>query len=157
MARAGYMRGWGIEGEGRGYMEQVALAELHKKIPLKTHALLSHRLRTDLRWLGTDRKYSYRLRYRLMVEKEWQRTHYSVVPFLSGEAYWDSRYATVNRCRFEAGATYLRGARFGYEANLSYQYDGQSSVTRLYAVNLVLHLYFESRRSVKAAAPATAP
>ena len=63
------------------------------------------RLRTDLRWLGDAHEFSTRLRYRLMVEKEYGVGRTSIVPYVNVEPYYDSRYDIVNRVRLIGGAT----------------------------------------------------
>ena len=70
------------------------MAELHVRTPIKGGILVSHRLRTDLRWLGDDHEFSSRLRYRLQVEKEFTAGRWSIVPYANGEAYYDSRYGS---------------------------------------------------------------
>jgi hypothetical protein len=41
------------------------------------------------------------------------------------------------------GATVSWLPAFAIEANFTYQYDGRSSVTHIYAFNLIAHLYFD--------------
>jgi hypothetical protein len=144
LLRAGYLGGKSLGDEGQAYKEDTAFFELHLRTPLKGRVLLSHRLRTDLRWLGDTQEFSTRVRYRLMVEKEFESGRASIVPYVNVEPYYDSRYATVNRVRLIGGATVAWSPRFALETNLTYQYDSRSSVTNLYALNIILHLYFET-------------
>jgi hypothetical protein len=123
------------------------MAELHVRTPIKGGILVSHRLRTDLRWLGDDHEFSSRLRYRLQVEKEFTAGRWSIVPYANGEAYYDSRYSIVNRSRWIGGASVARWQRFAVETNWTYQHDTRSSVTNLNALNLILHLFFETRHA----------
>jgi hypothetical protein len=147
MVRGFYMKGWSL-GENSGtYAEDMLFAEIHKRIPLKGDILLSHRIRTDLRWLGEDSNFSYRFRYRMMIEKEYKAGRSSVVPYVNVEPYWDSRYSTVNRVRAIGGATFSWGPRLAYEANLTYQYDEHYDATNLYALNIILHVFFERAKS----------
>jgi hypothetical protein len=37
--------------------------------------------------------------------------------------------------------------RFALEGNITYQHDSRSSVTDLYALNVILHVYFEKGRA----------
>ena len=144
LLRGGYLGGKSLDDHGEAYTEKTMLLELHVRTPLKGRVLLSHRLRTDLRWLGGDHEYSYRLRYRLMVEKEYQAGRTSIVPYVNSEWYYDSRYAVVNRVRLIGGATVGWSRHFALEGNITYQYDSRSSVTNLYALNVILHLFFET-------------
>ena len=106
--------------------------------------------------LGEPAEFSNRWRYRLMVEREFAKGRASVVPYINVEPYYDSRYETVNRIRWINGATVAWSPRYAVEGNVTYQHDTRSSVTTLLALNVIVHLYFESRRSLPPAAPVVA-
>lgn len=145
MARGGYMRGLGIGANEGDYSENMLYAEIHKRTPLQGDVLLSMRLRSDLRWLGDDAVFSYRLRYRMMVEKEYKTAGSSIVPYVNAEVYWDSRYSPtiVNRVRLIGGTTIVWGPRLAWEGNMTYQYDPHYNTENLYALNVILHVFFE--------------
>jgi hypothetical protein len=82
-----------------------------------------------------------------MLEKEFTAGRASIVPFVNAEPFWDSRYLTFSRLRVIGGAVYTRGSRFSIESNLTYQYDENYSSANLYALNLILHVYFETKHS----------
>jgi hypothetical protein len=82
-----------------------------------------------------------------MLEKEFNAGRSSIVPFVNAEPFWDSRYLTFSRLRAIGGAVYSRGSHFSFESNLTYQYDENYSTANLYAFNLILHMYFETKRS----------
>lgn len=145
MLRGGYLGGQSLDDQGDAYTERTTFAELHVRMPLKGDVLLTHRLRSDLRWLGDQPEFSQRWRYRLQVEKEFQAGRTSIVPYLNVEPYYDSRYDTVNRIRLIPGASLAWSPRFALEGNLTYQYDSKASITHVYAVNTILHVYFETR------------
>jgi hypothetical protein len=147
LLRGGYLGGKSLSDDGEAYEEKALLAEWHLRVPLKGRVLLSHRLRTDLRWLGEDQDFSTRWRYRLMVEKEVDAGRCSFVPYGSVEAYYDSRYDTVNRFRLIGGTSVAWSQRLALEGNVTYQHDSRSSVTEVYALNVILHVYFEAGRS----------
>jgi hypothetical protein len=147
LVRSGYL-GWKSLGDGgESYSEHSLLEEFHMRTPIKGDILISHRLRTDLRWLGSDAEFSSRFRYRLMVEKNWTAGRWSMVPYANGEAYYDSRYEAVNRTRWIGGASVSWSPRFSVETNWTYQHDTRSSVTKLNALNVILHLFFETRHA----------
>jgi len=79
-----------------------------------------------------------------MVEKEFELGHTSIVPYVNIEPYYDSRYGTVNRVRLIGGVTGAWSPHFALEGNITYQYDSRSSVTSLYALNVILHLYLDT-------------
>jgi hypothetical protein len=147
LARGGYMGGWSL-GENKGsYSEDMLFAEIHKRTPLLGNYLLSMRLRTDFRWVGEEPDYSYRIRYRIMLEKEYSFEKSSYVPYINVEPFYDSRYLKISRVRVIGGATASWGPRLALEGNLTYQYDETYSATNLYAVNIIVHLFFETARS----------
>ena len=147
MARGGYQRAKSLDDMGEAYNEDMAIAEIHVRAPLKNNVLFSQRLRTDFRWIGDDNTFSTRLRYRLMVEKEYVVNKLSLVPYVNVEPYYDSRYQTVNRVRVIGGGSMGWNPRFALEGNLTYQYDSRSSVTNLLAINVILHVYFETKKA----------
>jgi hypothetical protein len=147
MVRGGYLGGRSLDDQGQNYRENTMFLELHNRTPLQGDVLLSNRLRTDLRWLGDDPDFSYRLRYRLMVEKEFKVGRASIVPYVNFEPYYDSRYGIVNRVRLIGGVTGAWSQRYAVEGNITYQHDSRSSVTNLYALNVILHLYFDTSRA----------
>jgi hypothetical protein len=107
----------------------------------------SHRLRSELRWLGSgDAEFSTRWRYRLMVEKELIAGRTSFVPYVSVEPYFDSRYETVNRLRLIGGTSVVWSPRAAIETNVTYQHDSHSSTKELLALNVILHVFFDRSR-----------
>jgi hypothetical protein len=147
LVRGGYLGGRSLGDQGEQYTETTLFTELHLRTPLRGGVLLSHRLRTDLRWLGDDPEFSTRWRYRLMVEKEVVVGRSSLVPYVNVEPYYDSRYETVNRVRLIGGTSVSWSPHWALEGNWTYQHDTRSSVTNLNALNLILHVYFETGRA----------
>ena len=148
MARGGLMEGGSLGDHADNYTEDMVFAELHRRMPLKGNVLLSQRLRGDFRWLSHDPvEYSYRIRYRIMAEKEFASSRRSIVPYVSAESFWDSRYSTFKRLRIIGGTTVAWGRPLALEGNITYQYDAKASVTNLYALNIILHLFFETKHS----------
>jgi hypothetical protein len=144
MIRCGYLSGISLSDSGDTYSENTAFTEYHLRTPYKGKILVNHRFRCDLRWLGDDNEFSYRLRYRFMVEKELHAKNVSFVPYFNVEPYYDSRYATINRVRIIGGASMSWSPRYALEGNFTYQHDTRSSVENLCALNVILHLYFET-------------
>jgi hypothetical protein len=145
MLRGGYLGGKSLGDNGEAYAEHTAFAELHVRLPFKGGVLLSHRFRSDLRWLGQDNpEFSQRWRYRLMVEREFTARRVSLVPYVNVEPYYDSRYDTVNRVRLIGGTSVAWSPRTALELNGTYQYDSHSSTKELLALNVILHLFFDA-------------
>jgi hypothetical protein len=147
LIRGGYLGGKSLDDQGEAYSEHTALVELHARIPIKGGFLVSHRLRADLRWLGDDAEFSNRWRYRLQVEKEFTAGSVSFVPYVYVEPYYDSRYETWNRVRVIAGTSVARAKRFALECNGTYQYDSHSSNKEVLALNVILHVFFDTSRT----------
>lgn len=147
LLRGGYLGGRSLDDKGQNYKENTAFFELHLRIPFLGQVNVSHRLRSDLRWLGDVPEFSTRWRYRLMIEKEFTAGRTSLVPYLNIEPYYDSRYEIVNRIRLIGGASLSWMPRFALEGNITYQYDSRMSVTDLYALNIILHVFFETGRA----------
>jgi hypothetical protein len=146
MLRGGYFGGKSLDDAGEAYSEHSALAELHLRIPFKGGFLLSHRFRTDFRFLGDDAEFSTRYRYRVMLEREFAVGRTSFVPYVNGEGYYDSRYEMWNRYRLIAGGSLSWSPRTALEANVTYQYDSKSSTKELLAFNIILHIFFDTSR-----------
>lgn len=110
MVRGGIMGGWSLGEYAGDYKEDLLFAEIHRRLPLKGGVLFSQRFRVDFRFLGDDPTYSYRFRYRIMVEKDYQAGRSSIVPYTNAELYWDSRYSATSRVRLVGGATISWGS-----------------------------------------------
>jgi hypothetical protein len=148
LVRGGYLGGKSLGDEGEAYTEYTAFGELHWRLPIKGGVLLSHRFRADLRWLGQDiHEFSNRWRYRVMLEREFGAGRVSLVPYVNGEAYYDSRYDTVNRVRLIAGSSVAWWRRTALEVNGTYQYDSHSSTKEILALNVILHVFFDASHS----------
>lgn len=147
MVRPGYMAGWSLDDPKEGYTEDMVFAEIHRRIPFRGGILISQRIRTDFRWVGQEPEFSYRIRYRLMVEKEISPQTTSVVPYFNVEPFFDSRYDYFNRVRVIGGVTISWKSWFALEGNLTYQYDAKYSTANVYALNLILHLFFETHKA----------
>jgi hypothetical protein len=148
LLRGGYLGGKSLDDQGEAYTEYQAFGELHQRIPLKGRFLLSHRLRGDLRWLGKDsHEFSNRWRYRLMLEREFTAGRASIVPYVNAEAYYDSRFDTLNRFRLIAGDSVAWSPRTALETNVTYQYDSHSSTKEILALNVIVHLFFDVSRT----------
>jgi hypothetical protein len=140
MLRGGYLAGKSLADDGAEYFERTGFLEFHLRTPLKGGVLISNRIRSDLRFLGEERDFSWRLRYRLQAEKEYQAIGTSVVPYASVEAAYDSRSSNINRVRTIGGACASLSRRFAAEANVTY--DWKSSALDILALNTILHVYF---------------
>jgi hypothetical protein len=147
LIRGGYLTAKSLGDYGETYSENMVFSEFHLRTPIKGNYLLSHRLRSEARWIGDENELSGRFRYRFMFEKEFDFKSVSVVPYFNAETYYDNRFDTFNRFRLIGGTSVSLSHRFAVEGNFTYQYDSKSTVAKLYAVNLILHIFFETEGS----------
>jgi len=146
LVRGGYLNGTSLGDHGRSYTEDMLFAELHKRLLFKWLILFSQRIRVDNRWMGSKETYSCRIRYRAMFEREFLSGKTSVIPYINVEPYWDSRFKKINRTRIVAGSAVSWKPRFALEGDMTYQHDLKSETPNLLALNIILHLYFESAK-----------
>ena len=66
---------------------------------------------------------------------------------MNAEAYYDSRYDTVNRFRLIAGDSLSWSSRTALETNVTYQYDSHSSTKETLALGVILHVFFDASRT----------
>jgi hypothetical protein len=147
MARIGYLKGRGQEDEdGEKFSENSAYGEFYFRIPIKSKAFFTQRFRSDFRLLGEEEEYSYRLRYRLMLEKELISKNISYVPYFNIEPEYDSRYDSIALLRTSLGSSVKWSKWYALEGNVTYQYGPKSETTNLYAITAILHLFFDSSK-----------
>jgi hypothetical protein len=142
MVRIGTLGGKSLDDDGETYSERQAFLEFHLRNPIKGGILISHRYRTDLRFIGEDRDFSWRLRYRLQAENEYQALGTSMVPYGSLEVMYDDRYEALTRFRAIGGTTVVLSSFFVAEANITYQHDSRLQTSNLFALNAILNVYF---------------
>jgi hypothetical protein len=145
LARGGYLGGKSLGDHGDEYTEYTVFGEVHQRIPVKGGMLLSHRLRSELRWLDKGSyEFSTRWRYRVMAEREFGAGRVSFVPYVNVEPYYDSRYDTVNRVRLIAGSSVAWSPHTALEVNGTYQNDSHPSTKELLALSVILHVFFDA-------------
>jgi Protein of unknown function (DUF2490) len=101
---------------------------------------LTDRTRTDLR--DSDGTSSYRIRNRLQLEHEVKFTYGGTTPYVNVEAYYDSRYDTVSRVRWEAGASTAIGKHMALDLYVGRQHDSQPKIQDVNGLGVTLNAYF---------------
>jgi hypothetical protein len=125
----------GAPDENRGVLEFTA------RYPLVRGVLVSSRNRFDLRFI--DHEYSWRFRNRLSIEKELSIGRLRMNPYLRGEIYYDSQFHEWSRTEAIVGAAFPINRRWETEAYFDVQNNtGKSPSTQIYALGLVLNIYF---------------
>jgi len=121
--------------ENRMILSILAKARLPDEFVAETRA------RADLRWIGGD----YSTRYRLRVEftREFTVAHHTVVPFLNGEWFYDTRYDGWARGLYQFGPEITMSPQFRFEVYGAYQSDRLPEATDLAALGVNLKWYFQ--------------
>lgn len=101
--RVGYS--WIRSLEHTALPEERALAEVH--FPKTTGKLrFRNRTRVEFRWIGGEP--SQRIRERVQVEREVMVSDkHQLVPYVTYELYWDSRYHAISRSAYRIGSQYV--------------------------------------------------
>ena len=130
--------------ENRIFLEQT----FHK--PLARQFALSDRNREEFRWVSGDA--SMRFRNRLKLEKNIGIKGRSLVPYASGEIYYDTKYSTFNRYRVTTGAQFVFQKRDIRVLNVRRQHvidfyylwqeDTRSETKHLRAIGITFEIHF---------------
>jgi len=101
---------------------------------------LTDRTRIDLR--NKEGSTSQRLRNRVQYEYDTQLGEMPFVPYANFELYYDTRFHTIARYKFELGATFVFSSRAELTPYYARQTDTQPRRTNINALGLLLALYF---------------
>lgn len=98
---------------------------------------------TRFRWDARDvnDRYSNRYRLRLTVERPFEWTGRAVVPFASAETFYDTRFDTWNRQRYQVGAEFELNRSWRLEPALYRQNDSRAEPARVNAFGLALKYF----------------
>jgi hypothetical protein len=138
--RVGYRQSYTHDDDGSSISERRIIAELTARFFLPGDVLLMLRNRADFRWLEGD--FSWRYRPRLWAERTTDLGPVTVVPYASGEVFWDSRYDEWSRTRLTAGVAVPATNWLVPEVYYAHQIDRQPSQKYVNALGLVATLYF---------------
>ena len=100
---------------------------------------MAQRIRVDLR--DANGEFSARPRYRLQLEREARLFRVHTVPYINAEAYYDTRFDTVNRLRFQAGLEVVLTKRWRVEPYFTRQHDQHPQPRKLNAFGLTVKYY----------------
>jgi hypothetical protein len=91
-----------VESGQRRVGEKRLMLDYYRIWTRPREAALTSRLRADLRWIDGDP--SQRLRERLRYDWVHSSGNFLVLPYVSGEAAYDTRFNALSFCRFELGS-----------------------------------------------------
>lgn len=141
--RIGYRYGRSIGDAERDdrFREQRGIFEITGRTqPLIGGLEFAGRLRWDAR--DVNDRHSNRYRLRVTVEKALSVDGRAVVPFASAEAFYDTRFDTWNRQRYQAGVEIALDRSWRLEPSLVRQNDSRSQPARVNALGLAIKYFF---------------
>jgi len=100
---------------------------------------VAQRGRIDLR--DVNGQYSTRYRFRLQIEREMSIFRVGIVPYINAEVFYDTRFDTVNRQRYQVGLEVVLSKRWHVEPYLTRQNDKHPQPRYLNAFGLTVKYY----------------
>jgi len=138
--RVGYRQAFAQDSSGIDLSERRVIAELTPRAFVPGGILVTLRNRFDFRWLEDD--YSWRYRPRIWLERETDIGPTTVIPYASAEVFWDSRFESWSRTRYQGGLAVPVAHWLVPEVYYAYQIDREPALRYLNALGLVATLYF---------------
>lgn len=127
--------------EDDDHQEWRVIGELTPRVSLPWEMSAAFRNRLDLRWINDV--YSWRYRPRIWLEREFHvASRFSLVPHVSAEIYYDSRYDTWERTQYQLGTVATITTRLAVEVYYARQRDTEPSLTYTNALGTMAILYF---------------
>ena len=121
-------------------IEQRPLVEGTIRWAFPPSILVSSRNRVEFRIINGV--YSWRYRNQVKVERQLRLSdRFTTSPYLSMEAYYDSRVDVWNRFRFSAGTEQPLGKHWSLEPYYTRQITTHTAIRNTNAVGMTLHLY----------------
>jgi hypothetical protein len=135
-----YGRSFGDAEATSSYRERSGIFELTGRTPPLAGGI---EVITRFRWDARDvnDRYSNRFRLRLQVEKSLSLGGHTVVPFANAETFYDTRFDTWNRQRYQLGAELELNRSWRLEPSLYRQNDSRSEPARINAFGLALKYF----------------
>lgn len=147
--RAGYRYGFAL-GDNDPFSEHRVVLDQTFHKPLQSKFVFTDRNRQELRWINGD--FSLRFRNRAKLERAFVIGKRSLVPYSSGELFYDSRFSTFNRFRLIAGTEIVFAKRETWLMNIRrqrildvyylWQTDSRSQPKRLHAIGVTFEVHF---------------
>jgi hypothetical protein len=138
--RLGYYRIGTHDSSGSSLAERRLVAEVTPRVFLPLDVLLALRGRMDFRWLEDG--YSWRPRVRLWIEREGPVGPVTLIPYISAETFYDSRYDSWSRTYYQSGIAVPISKRVVPEIYYGRQIDQEPSDKTVNALGMVVTLYY---------------
>lgn len=147
--RAGYRHGFEL-GSNKPFSEHRVVLDQTFHKPLPRAFVFSDRNRQEPRWVNGD--FSMRFRNRATIERTFVAGKRSLVPYGSGEIFYDTRFSTFNRVRLAVGAEIVFARREFWLMNIRrqrvldvyylWQADSRSQPSRLHVIGVTFGVHF---------------
>lgn len=141
MIRAGYYFAKTAPSNKEPWTEQTALVESTQRFFLPRLILMENRLRADMRFV--DGEFLPRFRDRLRIERTFKLKRTAITPYGEVETFYDWRYNSFHRQRYDVGAEWVLTQQFVLEGYYLRQQDSQSSPKGMNVAGVVLQFYFQ--------------
>ncbi len=141
MIRAGYYFAKTPPDSKDPWTEHTALIEATPRFFLPRLILVENRLRGDLRFVNGE--LLPRFRDRLRIERTFKLKRTAITPYGEFETFYDWRYNSFHRQRYDAGAEWVLTRQFVLEGYYLRQQDSQSSPKGMNVAGVVLQFYFQ--------------
>jgi hypothetical protein len=119
-----------------GYSEKRYVAELYGRYPVSSSFWLMTRARIDLRELDSERSDRFRLRFGM--EKEYTIFGRALVPYVTAEFLYDTRFDRFSRQIYQLGIDIQVTTRLYIEPYYAFQIDTEVSPTHVDRAGLAL-------------------
>ncbi len=140
--RSGYRYGFSLD-DDEPYQEQRIIFEQTFRVTIPWKILLSDRNRQELRWVNGS--FSARYRNRLQLERDFAIKYIKFTAYGSAEAYYDFRYDTFNRTRFEGGVVLPLRKSIDLDIYYARQNDSRSTPNHVNAIGITLVFTLRNR------------
>jgi hypothetical protein len=141
MMRTGYYFAQTPPGSKDPFQEHTALTEATPRFFLPKLILMENRFRFDLRFV--DGEFLPRFRDRVRIERTFNVKGIRLTPYAEFEAFYDWRYNTFHRFRYDPGLEWVLSNHLVLEGYYLHQQDSRASPKGIDVAGLVLQFYFQ--------------
>jgi len=122
-------------------LEHRWIVDCMPRYPLPGNVIISDRNRGEMRFIQ-GKPFSTRYRNKLQLERDFALGQLVYTPYLSAEAFYDTRYDAWSRRRYSAGVQIPAGTHLVLESYFLRQNQSRSTPAHLNVFGLRFQLYF---------------
>lgn len=128
-------------GNGVPYLEHRWVVDCTPRYPLPGNFIISDRNRGEMRFIS-GKPFSTRYRNQLQTERDFALGHVVYTPYISGEAFYDTRYGAWSQNRYSAGLQVPAGAHVVLDMYFLRENHSRSTPAHVNVLGLRLRFYF---------------